>query len=36
MLLQNKLYHIEKTLARTGGPKSNTTYDQNAGEIRIP
>lgn len=33
-LLQNKLYHIDKTLARAGMQKSNTTYDQNAEEVR--
>lgn len=32
-LLQNKLYHIERTLAKAG-VQDNTTYDQKAGEIR--
>jgi hypothetical protein len=34
VLLQNKLYHIEKTLAKAGVQKDNTTYNQNAAEVR--
>ena len=33
-LLQNKLYNIDKILARRERQKDNTTYDQNAAEIR--
>jgi len=33
-LLQNKLYRIEKNLAKAGVQKNNKTYDQNAEEVR--
>jgi len=33
VLLQSKLYNIDKTLAKQDLPKDNTTYDQNAAEV---
>ena len=33
-VLQNKLYHIDKVLSRKEIRKNNTTYDQNAAEVR--
>lgn len=33
-LLQNKLYHIDKVLTRKEMLKNNTTYDQNAAEVK--
>lgn len=33
-LLQNKLYHINNILSKTEMQKDNTTYDQNAAEVR--
>ncbi|HWQ77236.1 MAG TPA: flagellar export chaperone FlgN [Anaerovoracaceae bacterium] len=34
VLLQNKLYNVDKVLTRTERQKDNTTYDQNAAEVR--
>lgn len=33
-LLQNKLYHIDKVLTRKEMQKNNTTYNQNAAEVK--
>ena len=33
LLLQNKLYHIDKALSKTAGQKDNTTYDQKASGV---
>jgi hypothetical protein len=33
VLLQSKLYTIDKALSRQDLPKDNTTYNQNAGEV---